>query len=89
MFRTTPPPPQVLQSQYRRYVESGVWRCPGGGAHHWVCTNGNKWQCIKCENTKTVTCPEYGEFVWSDRLDGNYGTFGIKGTFAASLRLRV
>jgi len=82
----TPPPPQVLQAQYRRYVESGVWRCPGGGAHHWVCTNGNKWACIKCEDTKTVTCPEYGEFVWSDRLDG---VFGVKGMFDGGRRLRI
>ena len=81
---TAAPPPQVIQAQYRRYVESGVWCCPEGGAHHWVCTNGAK-QCVKCHDVREVVIPDY---MWSDSA-GTIGTFGVRGLFDAERRRGV
>ena len=50
---------------FRKYVASGSWRCPAGGAHKWLHIEGNKWRCAKCPAEKVIECANYG---WNDRI---------------------
>lgn len=74
----------MIEELYRRYVESDSWRCPAGGAHFWVCTNGTK-HCIKCSGTRNIVYPDH---VWNDN-PVTIGVFGIQGTFDVESRLRI
>ena len=76
--------PQRIKAEYRRYVESGAWCCPEGGAHFWVCRNGTK-QCVKCSEARQIVVPDY---MWNDSA-GTIGTFGVRGLFDAERRRRV
>lgn len=44
---------------FRRYVESGVWQCPTGGAHRWIHAFGITWRCTKCNMAREFPCPDY------------------------------
>jgi len=82
--RSVAPPPQRITAEYRRYIDSGAWRCPEGGAHFWLCENGTK-RCVKCNDTRKVVLPDY---AWNDS-SGTIATFGVRGVFDAERRLRA
>lgn len=67
---------------FRKYIDSGSWQCPKGGAHFWVHSEGKTWWCRKCDQTREFDCPDY---VWNDRMDGG-ALFGVSGIFDKMLR---
>ena len=50
---------------FNKYLESGSWQCPVGGAHIWVEIKDNQWRCRKCHATREFKCPDY---IWNDIL---------------------
>lgn len=62
---------------FKKYVESGSWQCPKGGAHFWLHIEGKTWRCGKCHQPRDFDCPEY---VWNDRGDART-PFGVSGIF--------
>ena len=67
---------------FRRYVESGSWQCPEGGAHRWVemGKGSGVYRCSKCKQAREFQVPEY---VWNDKIDA---LFGVSGAFDALQR---
>lgn len=53
-----------VSAQWKDYIKSGAWLCPGGGAHTWVPGEGDTWRCTKCPATRAFPCPEY---IWNDK----------------------
>ena len=53
---------------FRKYVASGSWRCPAGGAHKWIHMEGETWHCAKCPARKQIACEDYG---WNDGMSYN------------------
>jgi len=67
---------------FRKYIDSGSWQCPKGGAHFWLHIEGKNWRCRKCGQPGHFDCPDY---AWNDRMDA--GTlFGVSGIFDNMLR---
>ena len=62
---------------FKKYVESGSWQCPKGGAHFWLHIEGKAWRCQKCDQPKDFQCPDY---AWNDRMDAGK-LFGVSGIF--------
>jgi len=46
---------------FKRYVESGVWQCPKGGAHRWAHVISITWRCTKCNIAREFPCPDYDD----------------------------
>jgi len=71
---------------YRRYVESGTWRCPKGGAHKWVevVAGTGVYRCGKCKHTREFRTPEIA-FTGPDSCGGG-AIFGVHGVFDAMQR---
>ena len=57
-----------VAGRFRHYVASGVWQCPGGGAHKWIYDGGDWWHCVKCSVRKQMTCDNY---AWNDSMSYN------------------
>jgi len=74
-----------LAAQFKQYVASGVWQCPGGNAHHWVFGPDGQWHCAKCAAAREFQAPKA---AFADRSNPST-VFGVSGIFDASMRLRV
>jgi len=50
---------QPNDKDYAKYLRSGVWKCPAGGAHKWVHIDGFKYRCTKCPAEREFLVPDY------------------------------
>ena len=67
--------------EFKRYMKSGMWRCPAGGAHFWVATDGALWKCAKCSMERQFPMSSYGHGCYWDNRE-YWRSLGVLHTLA-------
>ena len=72
MWGIVPEPAMPRVQQFQRYVQSGAWQCPKGGAHRWVEveTASGIYRCSKCHQAREFPIGDYSRVC---RLDFGLG----------------